>query len=115
MTAASSPTPKQLNEIKPDTVAVITPVEKNVSKPADTVARKVEEKQPEIKLKDSVPPTVNKTDVAKKNDMVVLPKVVESSANNSDCKAFAANEDFLKLRINLKMRNLKIKLLKYSR
>ena len=30
--------------------------------------------------------------------MVVLPKVVQSSATNSDCKAFAAVEDFLKLR-----------------
>lgn len=30
--------------------------------------------------------------------IVVLPKVVESSAVNSDCKSFADNEDFLRLR-----------------
>ncbi len=33
-----------------------------------------------------------------KDQMVVLPKVVKSSTINSDCKAFADNEDFLRLR-----------------
>jgi hypothetical protein len=33
-----------------------------------------------------------------KDQMVVLPRVVKSSTNNSDCKAFADNDDFLRLR-----------------
>jgi hypothetical protein len=33
-----------------------------------------------------------------KDNIVVLPKVVQSSKVNSDCKAFADNEDFLRLR-----------------
>lgn len=40
-----------------------------------------------------------------KDDMVVLPQVVTSTATNSDCKAFASNEDFLKLRKKMASEN----------
>ena len=52
---------------------------------------------------NSLPPlaTINITgDEIKKQDTVKteVPKVVNSSSTNSDCKAFASNEDFIKLR-----------------
>ena len=40
-----------------------------------------------------------------KNNIVVLPQVVQSSATNSDCKAFANNEDFLRLRKKMASEN----------
>jgi hypothetical protein len=40
-----------------------------------------------------------------KNNIVVLPQVVQSSTTNSDCKAFANNEDFLRLRKKMASEN----------
>lgn len=40
----------------------------------------------------------NKNSKTPESDIVVLPKVVTASKVNSDCKAFATNEDFLRLR-----------------
>lgn len=40
-----------------------------------------------------------------KDNIVVLPQVVESSTTNSDCKAFANNEDFLRLRKKMASEN----------
>ena len=40
-----------------------------------------------------------------KDNMVVLPQVVQSSTTNSDCKAFATNEDFLRLRKKMASEN----------
>jgi hypothetical protein len=40
----------------------------------------------------------NKNNKAPESEIVVLPKVVTTSKVNSDCKAFASNEDFLRLR-----------------
>ena len=48
---------------------------------------------------------VIKADGNKKDDIVVLPRVVQSSSTNSDCKAFASNEDFLKLRKKMAAEN----------
>ncbi len=42
---------------------------------------------------------------AQKSDAVILPKVVKSSSINSDCKAFADDEDFLKLRKKMASEN----------
>jgi len=42
---------------------------------------------------------------APENEIVVLPKVVTASKVNSDCKAFATNEDFLKLRKKMAAEN----------
>ena len=63
-----------------------------------------EGKQPGINLQDSVIKQGN-TDIIKKDDLVVLPKVVQSSSTNSDCKGFASNEDFLKLRKKMASEN----------
>ena len=85
-------------QMKTDTANRL-PEEKYDVKNKDTVvAKKTDEvKQPEDKPEDSAAVPANKT-AAKQDDIVVLPKVVQSSTTNSDCKAFAANEDFLKLR-----------------
>jgi hypothetical protein len=40
----------------------------------------------------------NKETKASESEILVMPKVVTASKVNSDCKAFASNEDFLKLR-----------------
>ena len=64
-----------------------------------------EVKQAEINRKDSVMITDNKPDNTQKDNIVVLPKVVKSSTINSDCKAFAADEDFLKLRKKMASEN----------
>lgn len=79
----------------------------NSSKTTDTATRKTDY----VKTNDEIQQDssqqnkiVDNTDSdAKENDsnrdkMVVLPKVVQSSAVNSDCKSFADNSDFLKLR-----------------
>lgn len=64
-----------------------------------------EVKQPELNGQDSVMRTENKPDDTQKDNIVVLPKVVKSSTINSDCKAFAADEDFLKLRKKMASEN----------
>jgi hypothetical protein len=75
------------------------------------------EKQPEVKPSEKIessnanpfitiiePKTENESEkkvsrpTEKESDIVVLPKVVTSSSVNSDCKSFADNSDFLKLR-----------------
>ena len=69
-------------------------------------ARKVEEViMPEPKPKDTVFNKSLNTDAGKKDEMVVLPRVVKSSTTNSDCKAFATNEDFLRLRKKMASEN----------
>ncbi len=47
--------------------------------------------------------------------LVVLPKVVTSSKVNSDCKAFADNEDFLRLRKKMAAENNKEEMIKVAR
>src|SRR5665213_991180 len=91
------------------TSQVVSPAE-NVSKDTETVA-----KPAIVAVSGSVSDTsamsaktnetITDTATADKNSgsttkdqMVVLPKVVKSSTSNSDCKAFADNDDFLRLR-----------------
>ena len=73
--------------LKSDSI-VIKPskVENNESKPLITMI------EPKIEKEDERSTKENETNI------VVLPKVVTSSAVNSDCKDFATNYDFLKLR-----------------
>jgi Domain of unknown function (DUF4476) len=52
---------------------------------------------------------------AKQDEMVVLPKVVQSASMNSDCKAFASNEDFLKLRKRMASENSDDNMIKMAR
>ena len=73
-----------------------------------------EVKQPEVNSQDSVIRPGNKA-VTKKDDIVVLPKVVQSSTTNSDCKAFAANEDFLKLRKKMASENSEDNMIKIAK
>ncbi len=56
-------------------------------------------------VKNNITTTENKPDNSSKDQMVVLPKVVTSSKINSDCKAFADNEDFLRLRKKMASEN----------
>ncbi|MGN6531039.1 MAG: DUF4476 domain-containing protein [Ginsengibacter sp.] len=49
------------------------------------------------------------------NEITVLPKVVTASKVNSDCKAFASNEDFLKLRKKMAAENNMDNMLKTAR
>jgi Domain of unknown function (DUF4476) len=57
-----------------------------------------EVQQPEILQAESKAKEVVRPPEIKKDTLVMAPEVVKSSTVNSDCKAFADNEDFLKLR-----------------
>lgn len=63
---------------------------------------------------DSVHETTRQ-DNSTQDQMVVLPKVVKSSRVNSDCKAFADNEDFLKLRKKMASENSDNNMIKVAR
>lgn len=93
-------------QIKSDTTGLIAPEKINTVEVKDSVAAKKNDeiKRPEINLQDPVNESVDKA-ATKKDDIVVLPKVVQSSTTNSDCKAFASNEDFLKLRKKMASEN----------
>lgn len=69
----------------------------------DKGEKRSEEKSEERKNTDEKNHT-EKTVKAPKAEVVLLPKVVTSS-NNSDCKAFATNEDFLRLRKKMASEN----------
>jgi len=73
--------------LKSDSVAIEpSRAENNESKPLITII------EPKTEKADKKPTKGNES------NMVVLPKVVTSSSVNSDCKDFATNSDFLKLR-----------------
>lgn len=57
----------------------------------------------------------NKNNKTAESEIVVLPKVVTASKVNSDCKAFASNEDFLKLRKKMAAENNMDDMLKTAR
>jgi len=63
-----------------------------------TKAQPGEVKLPVTVSQDSTIKEDKKTPETKNENMVVLPQVVQSTSTNSDCKSFADNEDFLKLR-----------------
>jgi hypothetical protein len=90
--------------MKSDTTLVVAPEKENMDENKDSIiAKKTDEVKQEIKSQDSVKKP--DAEITKKDDVVVLPKVVQSSATNSDCKAFASNEDFLKLRKKMASEN----------
>jgi hypothetical protein len=73
--------------LKSDSVAIEpSRTDKNESKPLITII------EPKTEKADKKPTKENES------NMIVLPKVVTSSSVNSDCKDFATNSDFLKLR-----------------
>jgi hypothetical protein len=70
------------------------------------LSKKTEEvKQPESSKVDSIIKEDKKMSDSTNGEIVVLPKVVTSSKTNSDCKAFADNGDFLKLRKKMASEN----------
>lgn len=108
---------KQESKIITDTTASAPPLvseNKNTLENKDSVVvknneeikQKTEEpKQPEIIQQASTIKEDKKSDETKKDELVVLPEVVKSSTTNSDCKAFADNADFLKLRKKMASEN----------
>jgi hypothetical protein len=70
----------------------------NIGPAKDKGEKRSEEKSDEKKNSSA------QTQKAPKAEVVLLPKVVTSS-NNSDCKAFATNEDFLRLRKKMASEN----------
>jgi hypothetical protein len=80
---------KERNAEKQPEVKPSEKVESNDANPLITMIKPKTEKEPEKKVSRPA---------EKESDIVVLPKVVTSSSVNSDCKDFAQNSDFLKLR-----------------
>ena len=80
----------------------------NSIKNKDSTGLKMDDvvKPPANLAKDSMSKEANEAKVvSQKDNIFVLPKVVESSTVNSDCKAFANDEDFLKLRKKMASEN----------
>jgi hypothetical protein len=106
-------------KIESDTITLVNDTirvyKERVQKKDTIVNKKVSELEPD-KLKTQVTQGVAPTDAksdekqpALKNEnnteIIVLPKVVTSSKVNSDCKAFATDGDFLKLRKKMAAEN----------
>jgi hypothetical protein len=96
-------------KVNADTTNLISQIDSsknNIVEKADTVSsKKITEETPvKTKNSDSVKNEKNVSDNLE-GEIVVLPKVVKSSSINSDCKAFAADEDFLKLRKKMASEN----------
>lgn len=106
-------------KIESDTITLVNDTirvyKERVQKKDTTVNKKASELEPD-KLKTQVtqaePPTDAKSDEKQpglknenNNEIIVLPKVVTSSKVNSDCKAFATDGDFLKLRKKMAAEN----------
>lgn len=88
-------------------------VQKEIEKPAtDTVAENKEVTDEKDKAAPVIVlhPQTNKKAAkgekqGKQDELILLPKVVTTSEVNSDCKSFATNEDFLKLRRKMASEN----------
>jgi hypothetical protein len=104
-------------QMKSDTGLVVSAEKKNMNenKEKDSGFAKKMEPKPEINAPDLSPAPANKEGNPKKDEMVVLPKVVGSSSINSDCKAFASNEDFLKLRKKMASENSNDNMIKIAK
>lgn len=76
----------------------------NPKKVEDKVEDSAVLKAPEATKTGSVRENITLQD-SSRNEMVVLPKSVSTSSSNSDCKAFANDEDFLKLRKKMAAEN----------
>ena len=122
--SASMNDSKQEPKLNTDTTASVPPLvsenkssleQKNkvdVKKDSGVVKNdeEIKQKNEEVKLpgiirQDSTTKEIKKPVETEKEELVVLPEVVKSSTTNSDCKAFADNEDFLKLRKKMASEN----------
>ncbi len=90
---------KPVPEATPDTTAEVA--HELIENKDSVVLKRSEEKQPAAIKQDSMIKETNQNGDTAKFSMVVLPKVVTSSTINSDCRAFADNQDFFKLRKKL--------------
>ncbi len=102
--------PKEISSNNSDTTKSLssptfTESTNSIKNKESAVEKKDEEVKPITNQENSaIKPPETKNDFQKDN-MVVLPQVVQSSATNSDCKAFATNEDFLRLRKKMASEN----------
>ena len=97
------------NPVNIDTTAAITSgVDSSKNKIADNsdtfLVNKIKDEKPFTENSDRLK-TQKKKPANSQSDIVILPKVVTSSNINSDCKAFANDEDFLKLRKKMASEN----------
>ncbi|KAA9041374.1 hypothetical protein FW778_04925 [Ginsengibacter hankyongi] len=114
---ASSNNSKQEAKIIKDTTASVPPLvsenkstfenkDSAVASTNDEIKQKKEETtQPELIQQGSKIKEDTKPAETKKNEIVVLPEVVKSTTTNSDCKSFADNAYFLKLRKKMASEN----------
>ena len=87
------------SNISPVQVFVIGPAknkDSSVKEPEQTEMSKDTDRIPGVGISDTNQQKKNKEAAA--SQVILLPKVVTSSTVNSDCKAFASSEDFLRLR-----------------
>lgn len=108
---------KQQAGIVADTTASVPPLVSETMNPPDNKDSAVEKnneainektkelKEPDITQQRSKTMEDKKSAKTKKDEIVVLPEVVKSSTTNTDCKAFADNADFLKLRKKMASEN----------
>lgn len=114
-TAANNSMPEQ--KVNNDTTTSIPPLVKENKSPfenrdsvivksdEETKKKNEEAKQPETIQQDSTVKEDIKPAETKKSDQVISPAIVKSTTANSDCKAFADNGDFLKLRKKMASEN----------
>ena len=107
-----------LQRIVPDETSVNGPDTTAMGPPATPRSQIVDsESNPrDTKTTPDISPVDANEYVEEPNDAnTVLPKVVESSSINSDCRDFADHEDFMKLRKKMAAENSKDKMLKVAR
>src|SRR5690606_32020584 len=78
-----------------------TATQESVNSEKDSVIIKTESEKPAVIIYDPQPKVTGTEPVSsinKDSEIIVLPKVVTSSAVNSDCKNFAKDADFLRVR-----------------
>lgn len=121
--ADTNPVSNPNNDLANPAQDSVTLVQKEIEKPsADTVedSKEVTEGKentaPVIVLHPEANKKAAKSEKQRKQDeLILLPKVVTSSEVNSDCKAFATNEDFLKLRKKMASENRNEKMIQVAR
>lgn len=112
---ASATDSASVNKTAPEQVFYIGPKDKNKERPEE---KPTDEKKGLFSgLNPSKSPDTERGNTEKKpvNKIEVLPKVVTSSEVNSDCKEFADNEDFLRLRKKMASEDNKEDMLKVAR
>lgn len=121
--ADTNPVSNSNNDLANPVQDSVTLVQKEIEKPsADTVADNKEVAEgkentaPVIVLHPEANKKAAKGEKERKQDeLILLPKVVTSSEVNSDCKSFATNEDFLKLRKKMASENRNEKMIQVAR